>query len=163
MPFVLVVIGAILLVVAYNNSQGGLGQALQQDVPPYLKWALAIAAVGALQWVPGLRTLARWMLGLVLVVIVLVNYKNLLGGVTSLTSQTTPQGTTSPTPAAAYIANPNSPQITQAEIVGSVQTVPGSINAASAIPIVSSPLGSFSPASFLAEYESGYGGFGGVA
>lgn len=163
MPFVLVILGAVLLVAAFNNTQSDLGAALQQDVPPFVKWALAIAAVGALGWVPGMRTLSRWMTGLVLVVIVLANwqaFQQLASNVSSGVLPTGATGTPAPTPAAAIVANPAAPSVTLADITGS-SSYANSINAANQIPLV--PQSMFDPSAFLAEFESGVGGFGGVA
>lgn len=158
MAALLILIGAVLLVSAVRNTEGDLGNALVQDVPGYLKWALAIVAVGALGWVPGMRTISRYLLALVLVVIVLKNYAALFKGFTSLETPPAPsQAATSP--ASAYVANPAAPNITQAEITGTS----GSINAANVAPTVSNPQGAFNPQAFLAAFEAGTIGFGGVA
>lgn len=120
MPFVLIIIGVILLVVAVRDTYGSLGQALSTDIPGYATWALALAGVGALGFVPGLKTPARWLLLLVLVVLVLKNYQAILTGFAGSTS--TADATTPPqTPAAAYASNPTSP-IPAADVSGTGTT-----------------------------------------
>ncbi len=83
MPFVLLIVGAVLVVSAFNNSQGRLAAELQTDIPGFFAWAVAIAAILGLGFVPGLKTLSRWTLALVLMVIVLKNYKTILSGFSS--------------------------------------------------------------------------------
>ena len=73
MPFAILLIGAILVVTAFNNSFGTLASELESDIPPYFKWAAAIAAILGLGYIPGLRTPSRYLLGLVLLVILLTN------------------------------------------------------------------------------------------
>lgn len=153
----LVIIGAILIVTAYRNTYGNLATALETDVPGFAKWALAIVAVGALGWVPGMQAVSRWLLALVIVVLVLRNYQALFANAQHLSSL--PAATPAQqTPAAAYVANPSNPQITQASISGTS----GNVNAAAQTASVSSPLGAFDPAAYLTAFESGVGGFGGV-
>jgi hypothetical protein len=159
MPFVLVIIGAIIIVAAIRNTQGNLASALEQDVPNYLLWALAIVAVGGLGYVPGMRQISRWLLALVLVVLVLRNYKNLLSGFSAQAIASGPIVQAPTTPGQAAAASPAG-QITTAEITG---TGSANINANAQAASVSSPFGAFDPAAFLASYEQGYGGFGGVA
>jgi hypothetical protein len=157
MAALLILIGAVLLVSAVRNTEGDLGNALVQDVPGFLKWALAIIAVAALGWVPGMRTISRWLLALVLLVIVLKNATRLFQGFTSLETPPAPSQAAA-SPAAAYVANPANPQITQAEITGT-----SNINAASVAPTVTNPTGAFNPQALLAAFEQGTIGFGGVA
>jgi flagellar biosynthesis component FlhA len=155
MAALLILIGAVLLIAAVRNTEGDLGNALVADVPGYLKWALAIIAVGALGWVPGMRTISRWLLALVLVVIFLKNYQALFQGFTNLETPPAPSQA-SASPAAAYVASPTTP-ITQAEITGTS----GNINAAGVAPAVTpSPL---NPNAYLTAIELGTIGFGGVA
>lgn len=167
MPFILILVAGLLIMAAWNNSAGSLMTELETDVPGFAKWFVAIAAVGALGWIPGVEKISKWLLGLVLLVLVLKNYTNIIAGFQALSgasTTTTTAGMTNPTPADAYIANPNNPQITQAEIAGtgssSAQAV--NINAAGQVPQAQSPYGAFDPAAFLADFAMGYGGFGGV-
>jgi hypothetical protein len=156
MPFLLILIGAVLIVAAYRNTYGQLATALETDVPAFATWGLAIVAVGALGWIPGMRQVSRWLLALVLVVIVLRNYQALLNGVAGLKS-TPAASAAAPSPASAYVANPTNPQITQADVSGS-----SNINAVQTA-TMTSPFGAFDPAAFMTAFEQGVGGFGGVA
>lgn len=86
MPFVVLAIGAILLIAALNNSQTALAGALETDIPAYLKWALAIALIGALGFIPGLKPISRGLMALVLAVIVLKNYAGIISGFRNATT-----------------------------------------------------------------------------
>lgn len=166
MPFILILVAGLLIMAAYNNSAGSLMTELETDVPGFVKWFLAISAVGALGWVPGMEKISRMLLGLVLLVLFLSNYQQIFQGFQSVGSAGTSANTaTNPDPAAAYIANPNAPSITQAEISGtaatsSAQTV--NINAAGQVATTASPFGAFDPGNFLASFTAGFGGFGGI-
>ncbi len=92
---VLLLIGAILIVTALRGTQGVLFAALGDDVPPFVVWAAAIVAVGALGYVPGLKGPARILLALVIIVLVLNNYESILAGFGAAASgQGTPQAAT---------------------------------------------------------------------
>jgi hypothetical protein len=171
-PFILLLVGAVIAIAAFNNTQGDLATELEQDVPPFLKWGLALFGVGALGWIPGMQLISRWLLALVMVVLVLMNYQRIIQGFQQLGGATgASSGTANPTPATAYEQNPAAPQITQAEISGTTgqnaQTMTsqnlGNINAAGIAPAAASPFGALDPAAFLTAFEAGYGGFGGIA
>jgi hypothetical protein len=70
MPFALLLIGAVLIVVALNNTHAQLATQLESDVPGFFKWGAAIVALLALGYIPGLRTPSRWLLALVVVAVV---------------------------------------------------------------------------------------------
>jgi hypothetical protein len=70
MPFALLLIGAVLIVVALNNTHAQLATQLESDVPGFFRWGAAIVALLALGYIPGLRTPSRWLLALVVVVLV---------------------------------------------------------------------------------------------
>jgi hypothetical protein len=167
MPFILIIIGSLLLISAVRNTYGDLATALEADLPPYAKWALAIVGTGSLGYIPGMREISRWLLALVIVVIVLKNYQAILTGFTSLESLPA-ASTAAATPAATVTASSGSP-VTSAEITGTSTTaiaannVAGSINAAGIPPTIANPVGAFDPAAFLTEFEAGIGGFGGAA
>jgi hypothetical protein len=162
MPFILIIIGALLLISAVRNTYGDLATALEADVPPYAKWALAIVGTGSLGYVPGMREISRWLLALVIIVIVLKNYQAILNGFTSLESVPA-ASTASATPAVTVAASSGSP-VTTAEITGTnANATPGSINAAGIPPTITSPVGAYDPAAYLTAFEAGIGGFGGVA
>jgi hypothetical protein len=166
MPFILIIIGALLLITAVRNTYGDLATALEADIPPYFKWALAIVGTGSLGYVPGMREISRWLLALVIIVIVLKNYQAILNGFTSLESVPA-ASTASATPAVTVAASSGSP-VTTAEITGTnttavANTTAGSINAAGIPPTITSPVGAYDPAAYLTAFEAGIGGFGGVA
>ena len=109
MPFAILLIGAILVVTAFNNSFGALASELESDIPPYFKWAAAIAAILGLGYIPGFKTPSRYLLGLVLLVILLANNSQIIAGFkTFFTSSGTPTGTGAgaANPSAGYVANP---------------------------------------------------------
>lgn len=80
MSLIALFIGIILIVSAVRNSQGALFAALEADVPKFVVWAAAILAVGAIGAVPGLKPVSRWLLALVIIVIIVNNYKQLVTG-----------------------------------------------------------------------------------
>jgi hypothetical protein len=154
MPFVILLIGAIIVVAAYNNTHGQLASELQNDLPGFLKWALAIAAILALGWVPGLKAPSRWLLALVLLVIVVTNYKTILAGVSSfagLGAQVTGAGAQAPDPTT----------------LGATGGQPSSALTGSAPPVVNNapppPVSPFDPASYVGMFNSSSQGFGGSA
>lgn len=80
MLFAALIIGVVLIVAAIRNSQAALFSALATDVPEYVIWAAAIVAVGAIGYVPGLKPVSRGLLALVILVVILNNYKAILAG-----------------------------------------------------------------------------------
>lgn len=117
MPVILIFLALILIMAAWNNTQATLAGNLATDVPGFAKWAIAILIVGGLQWIPGMKIPARWLLGLVILVIVLTQGTRIAAGFSDLTSgQSAPAGPASP--AASYVADPANPQITQASVQG---------------------------------------------
>ena len=107
MPFAVLLVGAILVIVAFNNSAPALVSELEADIPPYFKWAAAIAAILGIGYIPGLRVPSRYLLGLVLLVILLKNYTGIIAGFkTFLTGSGTPSGVGagSPNPTTPYVA-----------------------------------------------------------
>lgn len=153
MPLLLIFVAGVLIVSAFRNTQTQLATELETDLPGFGAWALAIIGVGALGWVPGMRVISRWLLALVIVVLVVKNYSALFSGFSRTTAPPPIQGAI--TPAAAYAANPDNPQLA----AGDVGTNVNAVQPAS----VTSPFGAFDPAAFLTAFESGVGGFGGVA
>lgn len=97
MAFVLILIGMVLVVSAYQGTQGQLGTDLKQDIPPFAVWALAIAAVGGLGFIPGMKVISRYLIALVLVVLVLRNYVNITNGFkTAIATSAPAQATADP-------------------------------------------------------------------
>lgn len=80
MGLIALAIGIVLIVAAVRNSQGALFTALETDVPKFVVWAAALIAVGAIGAIPGLKPVSRWLLALVIVVLVVNNYKKLVTG-----------------------------------------------------------------------------------
>lgn len=121
MEFVALLIGAIIIVAAFNNSQDGLATQLDQDIPGFFKMGVAIAAVLALGYVPGLKTPSRYLIALVLIVIVMTNYSQILAGFQAFTSSSgAATGSGAANPSTAYATNPASNALpTAAEIAGS--------------------------------------------
>jgi hypothetical protein len=86
MLIVALLIGAILITAAIRNSQGALFSALATDAPDYVIWAAALFAVGAIGFIPGLKASSRLLMGLVITVLVLNNYKAIIAGFQSAAS-----------------------------------------------------------------------------
>lgn len=83
MILVALLIGVVLIVAAIRNSQDALFKAIATDVPEFVVWAAAIVALGVIGFIPGLKPVSRGLLALVIIVIVLNNYKNILSGFTN--------------------------------------------------------------------------------
>jgi hypothetical protein len=172
MPFVVILVGVILVVAAWNETHGDLGKALQADVPGYFKWGAALAAIAGLGFVPGLKTPSRWLLALVLLVIFLHNYNSILAGFKNFAqSGAQPTGTAGTDPTAAYTANPTAtPLPTESQIAGEggggggaaggTGTMIASASSA-ANTVLANPT---NPQSYITALESGFGGasFGGA-
>ena len=121
MPLALILIGAILIVVAFNNTMGQLATELKADLPGYFVWALAIAAVLGLGYVPALKTPSRWLLALVVLVIVLTNYQKIFAGITTFATTgaaATGAGSSAADPAASFASSPAAPLPTAAQVAG---------------------------------------------
>lgn len=83
MTLIALLIGVVLIVAAIRNSQDALFKAIATDVPEFVVWAAAIVALGVIGFIPGLKPVSRGLLALVIIVIVLHNYKNILSGFTN--------------------------------------------------------------------------------
>ena len=141
MPFVLAVIGAILIIVGIRGNYGALATALETDVPPFMTWGAAMFGVVAIGWVPGMQHISRMLLALVLVVLVLTNYKQILASFSGLASAPSPAPAPA-TPAATYAATGQASQPGPGGVTGqqSGSGSPGLITA-------SSPLSGLGPPS----------------
>lgn len=74
MPFALIAIGLLLVIAAYNNTQGVLSSQLQKDFSGktgFIYWIAAIIILGAVGYIKPMQTVSRAMLALVLVMIFL--------------------------------------------------------------------------------------------
>lgn len=172
MPIAVLIIGALLVIVAFNNSMGDLVSALETDVPGFFVWAIAIVAICALGYVPGLRTPSRYLLALVLMVILLKNYLQIYAGFTAFSKSggtATASGAGAANPTAAYTANPATTATPAAATVagagagatsgatsGSAATSATQVASAASL-IAANPL---SPSSYLSAL--GTSGFGGI-
>jgi hypothetical protein len=104
MPFVAILIGAVVLIAAFNNSHATLAHELEQDIPGYFKWAVAIAAILGLGFIPGMKVPSRWLIALVAVVVVLNNYQQILSGFTGFAQASpAPTGSGAADPTSAYV------------------------------------------------------------
>jgi len=124
MPFLLLIVGALLLVVAYQNTHGDLWALIRQDAPQYFRWALAIFAILALGWLPGMKTPSRLLLALVIIVVVLKSWTQIASGLTQFVQAAPPDtatGATTPSPAATFGPSPPS----QTQIAGGPSGNPG--------------------------------------
>jgi len=181
MPVALVLIGALLIIVAFNNTMGQLAAELESDIPGFFVWAIAIAAILGLGYVPGLKQPSRWLLGLVVLVIILVNYKAILSGFTNFAATgaaATNAGATPADPATAFAASGTPPPAgtvagtTATASAGgtgapSVGGLVGQLAGAAAGPGLGSLVGAGSgvianlnPAALFTTAESGFGGGG---
>ncbi len=74
MPFVLIIIGIVLLTVAVRNTQDDLFHLLQGDFTGdnnYIYWVLAILVIGAVGYIPRLKPISTAFLILVVLVLFL--------------------------------------------------------------------------------------------
>ena len=145
MPLLLLIVAAVLLLTAFRNTTGDLANALKADVPGFTRWAGAVLALGALGYVPGLRTPSRLLLALVAVVVVLRNYQGFLDGFATLKTAGTGGTAAVPAPGQAYAANPASPVITAANVTGTTTGATGTAVAAAQ---------PFDPTGYLAQYQA---------
>lgn len=76
MPLALIVIGGIILLVAVRNTHADLGKLLVEDFTGsegavgFFVWLGALAFVGALGWVPALKTPSRILLAIIILGII---------------------------------------------------------------------------------------------
>jgi predicted lipid-binding transport protein (Tim44 family) len=163
MPFAVVIVAVILIVVAFNDTGGDLAKALESDIPGFFVWAFAIAAIAALGYIPGFKTPSRWLLGLVLLVIFIVNGAAIIAAFKSFASSgagSTASGAAAApaNPTAAFTANPaTTAEPTAAQIAGSSGGAAGSGTAiaSAASTLAANP---FNPSAYLGLAESGFGG-----
>jgi hypothetical protein len=73
MPIAALLIGSIIIVVALSGAQHELATQLETDLPAYFKWAVAIAIIGAIGFIPGLKWPSRLLLILIAVVVIFSN------------------------------------------------------------------------------------------
>lgn len=108
LAFALLIVGAVLLISGIKDTQQQLYNLVKGDFTGpgnFFYWVLAILVIGAVGYIPSMRTLSRMFLILVLVVLLIHNSKNQGGLVQMLNGQlfgkepqgATAQGTTAQT------------------------------------------------------------------
>jgi len=78
MPFFLLIIGAIFLIAAIRGNQGDLFDLLKDDFSGkdnFILWVMAIVIIVAVGNIKAIRPVSDAFLGLVILVIVVANYK----------------------------------------------------------------------------------------
>ena len=76
MPFVFLVVGIGLLVIAVRGTQATAFRLLQSEFSgpnSFLHWALAIFILGGIGYIPVIRPVTRWLLALVIIAIIVAN------------------------------------------------------------------------------------------
>lgn len=76
MPFVFLIVGLVCVVSGTQNTQGTLFTQLKTDFTGknnFGYWALSIFVIGAIGYVPELKTFSRWILALVLIGLIVSN------------------------------------------------------------------------------------------
>jgi hypothetical protein len=178
MPFLILFIGILLVIVAIQGTQAQLVADLEQDLPGFFKWAVAIAAILGLGYIPGLQKPSRYLLALVVVVIFLKNYQQILSGLTSFATSSgatsTAQGVAAANPTAAYseatapaaatAAGETTTAVAAAQPTATVaqQTTTTTTTPTSATPTVTSLAGDINPTDYVTYYSPSVG-FGGMA
>ena len=80
MPFIILIVGIVLVVAAIRDTQSSLFTALANDIPAFGTWFTAILVLGAIGFISPLKPLSKALLILVLVVLVLRNYQSIIAG-----------------------------------------------------------------------------------
>lgn len=79
MPFLIIIVGLILIVTAVRGTTGDLASNLSQDISSgFVRWLAAIVVIGAIGYVPALERPSRYLLALVAIVIMLTSGKGFL-------------------------------------------------------------------------------------
>jgi hypothetical protein len=136
MPVIALIIGIAILITAYNDTAGDLGNALKQDLPGFFPWLMAIGVILGLGYVPGLEKPSRYLLVLVGVVLLLTKGKGIFEGFQKFalaSSSSTGQGQPPAEPTTAYAGGEGTP--TQSEISGTTGPTTGQ----AAIPLTLQP------------------------
>jgi hypothetical protein len=91
MPLIFIVVGVLLVVTAYQNTEIALFQQVVSDIPGFAKWGAAILVIGSLGYYEPLRTPARMLFGLVVLVVFMVNYQKIIAALQSSPPAQPPQ------------------------------------------------------------------------
>jgi hypothetical protein len=105
MPFIVIVIGALIAIAAFNETHGDLAKALESDIPGYFKWGIAIAAILGLGYIPGFDKPSRWLMALVALVVVLTNWQQMIDGFTQFAQADPTAGSGGQDPTTAYVTS----------------------------------------------------------
>ena len=76
MPFVLIIIGAVMVVSAVRDTSEDLVTLVKGDMTgqkSYLAWMISILVIGAIGYIPSMEKLSRYILVLVVIVLILSN------------------------------------------------------------------------------------------
>jgi hypothetical protein len=162
MPFIVIVIGIIIAVAAFNDSHGTLFAQLKQDIPGYFKWAVAIAAILGLGFIPGFKVPSRYLIALVALVVILTNAKQVFAGFTQFAGTTgPPTGTGATEPTSAYVQSGGAGGTpSQAQIAGIANSGRGVASAPTAAQNLAANFAN--PGAIVAGFTASIG-FGGVA
>lgn len=95
MPFLLVVIGMIMIVSALRNTHAQMAAQLRGDFIPFGMWTLAIGSVGAIGYIPELRRFSHYFMALIIIGMIISNR-----GFFAKLSEAIKLGPISPTPPA---------------------------------------------------------------
>lgn len=101
MPFVLIIAGIVLLIVAVRNTQDQFFYLLQGDFTGknnFVFWVLAILIIGAIGYVPRLKPISNAFLILVVLVLILTKGQGLFDKTSGFFAQIT-EGTATRPPA----------------------------------------------------------------
>lgn len=104
MPFVLLIVGVLIIVVAIRNTQGQLGQLIVSDFTGpgnFFYWIAAIFIIGGLGYVDTLKAPSRAMLALVLIALIISNqgfFNSFVAQLSSGSAQAPPPGPPTPQP-----------------------------------------------------------------
>lgn len=112
MPFALAFIGLLLIITGFQDSYKALGNQVQKDFTgpqSFIYWLISLGLIGALGYVPELKTFSRLTLGFIIIVIFVaynkqgINlFQNFNSGIaTGDTSTVSPIGTPLPATASA--------------------------------------------------------------
>jgi hypothetical protein len=73
MAFALVAIGLAMIITGAQNTYSAFATELATDFAAFIKWMLAIGAVGAIGYIPNLRSFSHYFMALILISMFLSN------------------------------------------------------------------------------------------
>jgi hypothetical protein len=99
MPIIVLALGAMLIITAYNDTYAALFQQLGSDIPGFALWGAAILIIYFVSTIPGMDKPAKMFLGLLIVVFLLANqgvFANAQAALSGSTAPVQPQQVTEP-------------------------------------------------------------------